>query len=65
MRPNSPLHLGHYFGALQHWKKIQYEYDCLFMVADVHSLVQNFNETEKIIERLKAKELHQLVTHFR
>lgn len=48
MRPNSTLHLGHYFGALQYWKKIQYEYDCLFMVADVHSLVQNFNETEKI-----------------
>lgn len=43
IRPTGLLHLGHYFGALTHWKKIQYEYDCYFMVADVHSLIHQYN----------------------
>ncbi len=38
MRPSGRLHLGNYFGALQNWVRIQHEYECFYMVADVHAL---------------------------
>ncbi|MFH1996183.1 MAG: tryptophan--tRNA ligase [Candidatus Omnitrophota bacterium] len=42
MRPTGPLHLGHVIGALENWKKIQGEHDCLFMVADWHALLSEY-----------------------
>lgn len=30
MRPTGPLHLGHYFGVIDNWLKLQEEYDCFF-----------------------------------
>ncbi len=38
IRPTGYLHLGNYFGALQNYVRMQDEYDCFFMVADLHSL---------------------------
>ncbi|HET9056639.1 MAG TPA: tryptophan--tRNA ligase [Chitinophagaceae bacterium] len=38
IRPTGFLHLGNYFGALRNYVKMQDEYDCYFMVADLHSL---------------------------
>ncbi|MBL75594.1 MAG: tryptophan--tRNA ligase [Chloroflexi bacterium] len=38
MRPSGRLHLGNYFGALKNWVKLQDEYECMYMVADVHAL---------------------------
>ncbi len=38
MRPSGRLHLGNYFGALQNWVRLQDEYECFYMVADVHAL---------------------------
>ncbi len=34
MRPTGPMHIGHYFGALQNWVALQDECDAFFMVAD-------------------------------
>ena len=34
MRPTGSLHLGHYGGALENWRKLQYEYDAYFLIAD-------------------------------
>jgi tryptophanyl-tRNA synthetase len=34
VRPTGPLHLGHYAGALENWKRLQHEYDCHFLLAD-------------------------------
>lgn len=42
MRPTGPLHLGHLVGALANWAKLQDEYDCLFMVADWHALMSEY-----------------------
>lgn len=42
MRPTGPLHLGHLVGALANWVKLQNEYDCLFMVADWHALMSEY-----------------------
>jgi tryptophanyl-tRNA synthetase len=32
------MHLGHYLGALRNWVRLQDDHDCLFFVADYHSL---------------------------
>lgn len=38
IRPTGNLHLGNYFGAVKSFVKMQDEYDCLFFIADWHSL---------------------------
>lgn len=38
IRPTGFLHLGNYFGAVQNYVRMQEEYECFFMVADIHSL---------------------------
>src|SRR5215831_15748066 len=38
IRPTGFLHLGNYFGAVRNYVRMQEEYDCYFMVADLHSL---------------------------
>jgi tryptophanyl-tRNA synthetase len=38
IRPTGFLHLGNYFGALRNFVRMQDEYPCFFMVADLHSL---------------------------
>jgi tryptophanyl-tRNA synthetase len=38
IRPTGLLHLGSYFGAMRNYVRMQEEYECYFMVADLHSL---------------------------
>jgi tryptophanyl-tRNA synthetase len=38
IRPTGFLHLGSYFGAIRNYTKMQDEFECFFMVADLHSL---------------------------
>ena len=38
IRPTGFLHLGNYFGAMRNYVKLQDEYTCFFMVADLHAL---------------------------
>ncbi len=37
-RPTGPLHLGHYVGTLKNRVALQDEYDCFFIMADLHTL---------------------------
>ncbi|MDC6448960.1 tryptophan--tRNA ligase [Pseudomonadales bacterium] len=50
MRATGRLHLGHYHGVLKNWIQLQREYDCLFFVADWHSLTTHYESTEIIEE---------------
>jgi tryptophanyl-tRNA synthetase len=50
MRPTGRLHLGHYFGALSNWLKLQEDYDCFFFVADWHALTTHYEDTSSIAE---------------
>jgi tryptophanyl-tRNA synthetase len=50
MRPTGRLHLGHYFGALQNWVKLQDEYDCFFCVVDWHALTTHYEDTSSVAE---------------
>lgn len=38
LKPTGDLQLGNYIGALRNMVKMQDEYNCVYMVADLHSL---------------------------
>lgn len=50
MRPTGRLHIGHYFGALKNWVKLQDQYECYYFIADWHALTTNFENPENIKE---------------
>ena len=37
-RPTGRLHLGHYVGSLRNRVRLQDEYECFFIIADLHML---------------------------
>ena len=59
IRPTGFLHLGNYFGALRNYVRMQDEYPCFFMVADLHSLTTHpdTKELKKNIHRVLAENL--------
>ncbi len=50
MRPTGKLHIGHYFGALQNWVRMQAEYDCFYFVADWHALTSDYADTSQVAQ---------------
>ena len=46
-RPTGKLHLGHYVGSIANRLKLQDEYDCFFLIADLHMLT-TMNERKAI-----------------
>ncbi len=46
IRPTGFLHLGSYFGALRNFVRMQDEYECFFMLADLHSLTTHPDTSE-------------------
>jgi tryptophanyl-tRNA synthetase len=54
MRPTGPLHIGHYFGALSNWLKLQEEFDCYYFVADWHALTTHYADTSQVAENTLA-----------
>ena len=50
MRPTGRLHIGHWFGALENWVKLQQEYDCIYCVVDLHALTTGFADVSRIHE---------------
>jgi tryptophanyl-tRNA synthetase len=54
MQPTGRLHIGNYLGALQNHVFLQNsgEYNCFFMVADLHSLTEPFDAKEKRVQIL-------------
>jgi len=52
MRPTGRLHIGHYFGALQNWVRLQNDpaYDCFYFIADWHALTSDYANTSEIGE---------------
>ena len=52
MRSTGKLHLGHYFGVLTNWKKLQSDYDSFFFIADWHALTTKFDSTETLADNV-------------
>jgi len=61
-RPTGPLHLGHFVGTLKNRVALQDEYDCFFIIADLHTLTTNFSKekTNGLTERVKSLVLDYL-----
>ena len=38
IQPTGTPTLGNYIGAMRNWKLLEDEYDCLYMVADLHTI---------------------------
>jgi tryptophanyl-tRNA synthetase len=38
VQPSGKLHIGNYFGALKQFVELQQDHDCMYMIADLHSL---------------------------
>jgi tryptophanyl-tRNA synthetase len=53
MRPTGKLHLGHYFGVIKNWLKLQDEHETLFMVADWHALTTGYKKVEEIPQNIE------------
>lgn len=51
-RPTGPRHLGHLAGTLQTWASLQEEYECLFLIADLHVLTTDFEHPQRIRENV-------------
>jgi len=54
MRPTGRLHIGHYFGAIRNWVKLQEQYDCYFFVADWHALTTHLR-IRHTLKRIQEK----------
>jgi len=46
IKPTGHIHLGNYLGAVKNWVELQDKYDCLFFIADLHSLTIKINPKE-------------------
>lgn len=53
MRPTGKLHIGHYFGALKNWVRLQDSYKCFYFIADWHALTTNYEHPEDIVSLRK------------
>jgi tryptophanyl-tRNA synthetase len=47
-RPTGPRHLGHLVGTLETWRRLQGDYQCFFLVADLHVLTTDFAHPDRI-----------------
>jgi tryptophanyl-tRNA synthetase len=54
IQPTGSPHIGNYLGALKNWVKIQYDYDSIYCIVDLHAvtLYQNPAELRAKIEEL-------------
>jgi tryptophanyl-tRNA synthetase len=59
IRPTGFLHLGNYFGAVRNYVRMQEEFDCYFMVADLHSLTTHpdTKELKMNVQRVLAENI--------
>lgn len=59
-RPTGRLHLGHYVGSLKNRVKLQNEYECFFIIADLHTLTTVPEKTSELKENVHALVLDYL-----
>lgn len=52
-RPTGKLHLGHYIGSLRNRIKLQDEYECFFIIADLHTLTTRPEKTGDLRQNVR------------
>src|SRR5579864_1548203 len=53
IQPSGNLHIGNYLGALKNWVEIQYDYESIFCIVDMHAITVHQDPAElraKILE---------------
>ena len=60
-RPTGRLHLGHYFGSLKNRVRLQDEYQCYFIIADLHTLT---TKPEKVSIEAITENSRQMVLDY-
>lgn len=56
-RPTGKLHLGHYVGSIKNRVKLQDEYECYFIIADLHTLTTKPSKEDVLSLRENIKEM--------
>ena len=67
-RPTGRMHLGHYVGSLVNRVRLQDEYKCYFIIADLHMLTTQPPKakiTALVCNGRKRPKLNQAVSKFR
>jgi tryptophanyl-tRNA synthetase len=54
IQPTGSPHIGNYLGALKNWARIQYDYDSIYCIVDLHAITvyQNPNELHTKVQEL-------------
>lgn len=52
-RPTGNLHLGHFVGTLANRVRLQDEYECFFIIADLHMLTTHYDRIPDIAENVR------------
>src|SRR3989344_7924746 len=52
-RPTGKLHLGHYVGSLKNRIRLQDEYECFFIIADLHTLTTRPERTKELSQNIR------------
>src|ERR1700746_3861346 len=58
MQPTGNLHIGNYLGALKNWVKIQYDYECIFCIVDLHAVTLPQDPKERAAKILEIAALY-------
>ena len=53
IQPTGRLHLGNYLGSLRHFVELQTKHDCYFMIADYHSITEDYDPRRKRAQTLE------------
>lgn len=59
-RPTGRLHLGHYVGSLKNRVRLQDEYECFFIIADLHTLTTRPEKTSELKDNIRQLVLDYL-----
>lgn len=59
-RPTGRLHLGHYVGSLRNRMRLQDEYECFFIIADLHTLTTRPERTAELKDNIRQLVLDYL-----
>jgi tryptophanyl-tRNA synthetase len=60
MQPTGRLHLGNYEGALKNWVSLQDEFEMYSCIVDWHALTSDYDETDKLPERIRQMAIDYL-----
>ncbi len=53
-RPTGPRHIGHLVGTLENWARLQDNYECFFLIADLHVLTTDYEHPSRIQDNIRA-----------